>query len=268
MYCPECGNDADDAKFCPECGADLAVVKSALSGKTTGQRGTGSGRQSGRPPKPGSAPPPPAKRGVSPALIWGIFGGIAVMVVVIVIIMGTAGAGGDDAATDAGTPSNGPAAPIDADTSGNYRELVTRANGLYDQGAAEMPDGIPTEQGAAYFDAAAKVYEAAWAKQPGDPNVGTDWAIALFYSGNVDGAVKQVNVVLKADPRFQPGLFNKGIFLSHVSRMTQDKAEAKKYADQARAALSAAVAVDPSSQVGKQAAAALENNVPTPAPTQ
>jgi len=257
MYCPECGNDADDAKFCPECGADLAGVKSALSGKTTGQQGGGKSRQGSRQPKAGSAPPPPAKRGLSPALIWGLFGGIAV-VVVIVVILGTVRAGGGDAAPDAGTPSSGPAAPVSADTSGNYRELVTRANGLYDQGAAEMPDGIPNEQGSQYFAAAAKVYEAAWAKQPGDPNVGTDWAIALFYSGDVDGAVKQVNVVLDADPRFQPGLFNKGIFLSHVSRMTEDKAEAQKYTDQARAVLTEAAAVDPSSEVGKQAAAVLE----------
>ena len=33
MYCPECGNDAGDAKFCPECGANLGGVKDALSGK-------------------------------------------------------------------------------------------------------------------------------------------------------------------------------------------------------------------------------------------
>jgi hypothetical protein len=257
MYCPECGNDADDAKFCPECGADLAGVKSALSGKTTGQQGGGKSRQGGRQPKAGSAPPPPAKRGISPALIWGLFGGIAVVVIVIVVMM-SGGSNDNGAPADAGTQSGGPATPVTADTSGSYRELVTRANGLYDQGAAEMPDGIPNEQGAAYFGAAAKVYEAAWAKQPGDPNVGTDWSISLFYSGDVDGAVKQVNVVLDADSRFQPGLFNKGIFLSHLSRLTQDKAEAEKYTDQARTALTAAVAVDPSSEVGKQADAALK----------
>jgi hypothetical protein len=257
MYCPECGNDADDAKFCPECGADLAGVKSALSGKTTGQQGGSKSRQGGRQPKAGSAPPPPAKRGISPALIWGLFGGIAVVVIVIVVMM-SGGSNDNGAPADAGTQSGGPATPVTADTSGSYRELVTRANGLYDQGAAEMPDGIPNEQGAAYFGAAAKVYEAAWAKQPGDPNVGTDWSISLFYSGDVDGAVKQVNVVLDADSRFQPGLFNKGIFLSHLSRLTQDKAEAEKYTDQARTALTAAVAVDPSSEVGKQADAALK----------
>jgi len=258
MYCPECGNDAGDAKFCPECGADLAGVKNALKGRTTGRQGAAR-------PKAGSAPPPPAKRGLSPALIWGLFGGIAVVVVVIVVIV-SGGSGGNDASTGAGTQSGGPVTAVSADTSGSYRELVTRANGLYDQGAAEMPDGIPNEQGARYFAAAAKVYEAAWAKQPGDPNVGTDWAISLFYSGDVDGAVKQVSAVLAADPRFQPGLYNKGIFLSHMSRLTQDEAQTQKYIDQARAAMAAAVAADPSSDVGKQADAALQS-LPTPSPT-
>jgi len=258
MYCPECGNDADDAKFCPECGADLAGLKAALKGKTTGRQGGGRGApQSARPPKAGSAPSPPAKRGLSPALIWGLFGGIAIVVVIIVVMM-SGGSKDNGAPADAGTQSGGPATPVTADTSGSYRELVTRANGLYDQGAAEMPDGIPNEQGAQYFEAAAKVYEAAWAKQPGDPNVGTDWAISLFYSGDVNGAVKQVNAVLAGDPRFQPGLYNKGIFLSHMSRLTQDQAQAQKYVDQARATLTAAIAVDPSSEVGKQADAALK----------
>ena len=66
MYCPECGNDADDAKFCPECGADLAGVKNALKGKTTGQQGSGKGRQGGRPPKAASAPRRRRPSGASP----------------------------------------------------------------------------------------------------------------------------------------------------------------------------------------------------------
>ena len=258
MYCPECGTEAGDAKFCPECGEDLAGIKNALKkGRTTGQQGGtgGKGTKGGGPQAAAAAQP--ARRGLSPAVIWGGFAVVAVVVIAVVVMI-SGGLGESGTPTDAGTQSNGPVGPVSADTSGSYRDLVTRANGLYDQGAAAMPDGIPSEQGSAYFAAAAKVYEAAWAKEPGDPNVGTDWAIALFYSGDVEGAVKQVNVVLKADPRFQPGLFNKGIFLSHVSRMTQDKAEAKKYTDQARAALTAAVAADPSSEVGKQAEAALE----------
>ena len=267
MYCPECGNDADDAKFCPECGADLAGVKSALKGKTTGRQGAqrGQGAAGGSRQTPAAAAQP-AGRGLSPAVIWGGFGAVAVIVIVVVVML-SGGFGSKDASTTPGTQSSGPVTSVTADTSGSYRELVTRANDLYDQGAAQMPDGIPNEQGAQYFGAAAKVYAAAWAKQPGDPNVGTDWAIALFYSGDVNGAVKQVNVVLAADPHFQPGLFNKGIFLSHLSRLTQDQAQAQKYVDQARASLVAAVAADPSSEVGKQADAALKG-LPTPSPTK
>ena len=245
MYCPECGSDAGDAGFCPECGAGLAAVRSALKGRISGPAG---GRAGGQGARGGSrqtaaAPAPPVGRGLSPVVIWGGLGAVAVVVIVVVMLSGGFG----------GSKTN------NADTRGTYGELVTRANGLYEQGAAHMPDGIPDQQGAEYFGAAAKVYQAAWARQPGDPNVGTDWAIALFYSGDVDGAVKQVNVVLDADPGFQPGLFNKGIFLSHMSRMTQDKAEAQKYTDRARAALTAAAAADPTSEVGKQADAVLKS---------
>lgn len=267
MYCPECGNDAGDAKFCAECGADLAGLKNALKGRTTGQQGGKGGQGAkGRAGQAAAAPAQPAGRGLSPAVIWGGFGAVAV-VVIVVVLMASNVFGDKNASNGAGTQSSGPVTAVTADTSGNYRELVTRANGLYDQGAAQMPSGIPNEQGAQYFGAAAKVYKAAWAKQPGDPNVGTDWAISLFYSGDVNGAVKRVNVVLAADPRFQPGLFNKGIFLSHMSRLTQDQAQAQKFVDQARAALTAAVAADPSSDVGKQADAAIKG-LPTPSPNK
>ncbi len=265
MYCPECGHDAGEAKFCPECGADLAGVKSALKGKTTGRQGGRGGQGAGGGSRQTAAARPPA-RGLSPAVIWGGFGAVAVVVIVVVVML-SGGFGGSGAPSGSGAQSAAAVTAVTADTSGSYQDLVTRANGLYDQGAAKMPGGIPNQQGSAYFGAAAKVYEAAWAKQPGDPSVGTDWAISLFYSGDVNGAVKQVNVVLGADPRFQPGLFNKGIFLSHMSRLTQNKAQAQKFVDQARATLVAAIAVDPSSTVGKQADAALKG-LPTPSPTK
>lgn len=267
MYCPECGNDASDAKFCPECGADLAGLKNTLKGRTTGQQG-GSGGQGakGGGRQTAAAPAKPAGRGLSPAVIWGGFGVVGVVVIIIVVIL-SGGFGGNGASTDAGTQSSGPVTPVTADTSGSYGELVTRANGLYDQGAAAMPDGIPNEQGAQYFGAAAKIYEVAWARQAGDPEVGTDWAVSLFYGGDINGAIKRVNAVVAADPHFQPGLYNKGLFLAHFSRFSKNQAQAQKYIDQARTALAAAVAVDPSSDVGKQAVAALKG-LPTPSPTK
>jgi hypothetical protein len=47
------------------------------------------------------------------------------------------------------------------------------------------------EQGTAYFQAASHVYAAAWKKQSTDPNVGTEYATSLFFSGDIDGAVRQ-----------------------------------------------------------------------------
>jgi hypothetical protein len=66
--------------------------------------------------------------------------------------------------------------PITADTSGSYSELVGRGNDLYDQGIEAFNKNDAT-RGEQCFRAAAEVYKAAWAKQPGDPNVGTDLAV-------------------------------------------------------------------------------------------
>ncbi len=71
--------------------------------------------------------------------------------------------------------------------------------------------------------------------------------------------MRRVNVVLNSDPRFQPGLYNKGILLSHLSRLAENEAQARKYVDQARAAMEAAFAPDPTFDVGRQADAALQN---------
>jgi hypothetical protein len=271
MYCPECGTDAGDANFCPECGADLKGVKSALGAsgasgassssggqpRTTGQRrkgGGGGGRSA--PPAKAAASPQPSGR-ISPAIIWGAFGAVAIIVVVIVVMasggLGGSKGGGGTAATSPGSS----ATPVAIDTSGSYEVLVKRANDLYDAGAKLMPNGIPTDQSSQYFAAASAVYKTAWGKQPGDPNMGTDWAISLFYGGDVDAALKQVNVVLQKNPTFQSGLYNKGIFLSHKSRFASGK-QAAQYLDQAKTAFTAAVASDPNSDVAKKADSALQ----------
>lgn len=256
MYCPECGNDAASAKFCPECGANLSGVKDVLSGKPAAKprakaaQGGGSGSQDS-----GGAP----KR-ISPVVIWGGFAALAVIVILVVVMV--SGGFGDDAA-DPGTAGTGAGSmqPIEADTSGSYDDLVARANGLYDQGDAAFQNQ-DFEQGGAYFAAAAKVYAAAWKKQATDPAVGTDLAVALFYSGDIEGALKQVDVVLKDNPEFQKGWLNKGVFLSHEARIIEqdgDKKQAKTLTEEAKAAFTEAVAIDPESDAGKQADASLQS---------
>jgi hypothetical protein len=258
MYCPECGNDADDAKFCPECGADLAGLKTALKGKTTGQQGRGGGgQQAARPPKAGGAAPPPAKRGLSPAVIWGLFGGVAVIVIVVVVML----SGGFGGKSSSGTPSgNASVQPVQGVTTGSYSELVQKGNGFYDQGQAAF-QSQNLEQGSAYFQAAAMTYAAAWKKQQTDPGVGTDFATAMFYSGNIDAAIKQVDVVLKKFPDFQPAHFNLGNYLAHKAAIAAQQGDKKTAQIENLAAAKAytkAVSLDPASQTGKDAAARLK----------
>ena len=252
MYCPECGNDAGDAKFCPECGANLSGVKDALGGKPAAAAASQGGDAAAPAAEPQAAPSRGPGR-LSPAVVWGGFGALAVVVIVIVVMVsGGFGGGSGDTAASAGGAS---VQAVSADTSGSFSELVSRANDLYDQGDAAFQEQ-QFEQGGQYFAAAAKVYAAAWKKDSSDPSVGTDYSVALFYSGDIDGALKQIDAVLKTNPDWQKGWLNKGIFLSHEARIADQQNDAKtadKYREQARQALTKAVAIDAKSDAGKQA---------------
>jgi tetratricopeptide (TPR) repeat protein len=228
MFCPHCGTDAGDAKFCPECGTSLAELA---------------------PRKPPAKAAPAT--GLSPTTLWIVIGIAAAVVVVAVIIL--AGSFSNKKATSADTSSGS----IAADTSGTYAELVTRANGLYDQGdAAFMSNSADSSTRAAeYFSAAATVYAAALQKQPGDPKVRTDYATSLFYSGQTDAALKQVTQILKDNPVFQPALLNEGIFLTHKGQFAQQagqKAEARAWFAKGKVALTKAIAIDPNSSLAKE----------------
>lgn len=252
MYCPECGYDAGSAKFCPECGTNLIGVQEAMG------KSVGAVRQDGRSSVSWSAPadsvPAAGPRRLSPAIIWGGFGVLAV-VVIIVVVMISGGFGGASGSSGTTGTNSGSVLAVVADTSGSYDQLVARANGLYDKGDARFKNQ-DYEQGSAYFGAAAKVYATAWAKQATDPGVGTDYAVSLFYSGDIPAALKQITAVLDADPDFQKGWLNKGIFVSHEGQLAKqqgDAKEASKYFDEARRALTRAIALDPKSDAGKQA---------------
>ena len=254
MYCPECGNDAGEARFCPECGANLAGVKQALSG-TAGAKAAERSEAAAQVGAPAGGGP----RRLSPAVIWGAFAALAVVVIIVVVMVSGGFGGGSDDATSAAA-SGASVEAVSADTSGSYEELVQRANELYDQGDSAFQQQN-FEQGGAYFAAAAKVYAAAWTKQATDPGVGTDFAVSLFYSGDIDAALKQIEAVLQENSDFQKGWLNKGIFLSHEGRIVEqggDTEQAEKMYRQAKTALTKAVAIDPKSDAGKQADESLQ----------
>lgn len=254
MYCPECGHDAGDAKFCPECGADLAGFKNALKGRTTGQQGGrgGQGAKSGS-RQTAAAPAKPPGRGLSPAVIWGVFGAVAVIVIVAVVMLSGGFGGGK---SSSGTASgNASVQAVQGVTTGSYRELVQKGNDFYDKGDAAF-QSQNFEQGSAYFQAAAMTYAAAWKKQQTDPNVGTDFATALFYSGNIDAALRQVDLVIKKYPDFQAAYFNLGNYLAHKARIAEQGGDTKAAQTNNEAAAKAytkAVSIDPASRVGKEA---------------
>lgn len=264
MYCPECGTDAGDAKFCPECGTDLAALQGALRGKTTGEQGgkgqrSGGGGQLGSAPRQAAAEQPaaPAGRGPSAGVIWAVFGVIAVVVIVVVVMasggFGSSGSGGSGAASTSATPVMGV-------TTGSYDQLVQKANQLYDQGDAAF-QAQNFNQGSAYFQAAAMTYAAAWQKKKTDPGVGTDFATSLFYGGNIDAAIKQVESVIARFPDFQAAYFNLGNYLAHKGRIAQQNGDAKTAKAATAAAVRAytkAVAIDPTTTVGKNADASLK----------
>jgi tetratricopeptide (TPR) repeat protein len=255
MYCPECGHEASEAKFCPECGTNLTTARqaarrstrqSAGSSPARAQRPRAARRAAERRGQP--APAAPAKSR-SPLPIW--LGVAALTIVAVVTVIALGSRSGQSTPTAA-------AEPIAADTSGSYSALVDRGNGLYDQGI-EAFNKNDDAGGEAYFKAASQVYRAAWKKQPGDPNVGTDLAVALFYMRHHDEGLKQIEVVIKKNPGFQVAHLNKGIFLQTEASEATDKAKAADYLAEAKVAFQKAVSIDPASEAGKHAAEVLRS---------
>jgi tetratricopeptide (TPR) repeat protein len=196
---------------------------------------------------------------VSPAVAWGVLGAVVVVAIVVVVLV-AGGSGGDSGAGAPSAAAPQPLQSVPADTSGSYSELVQRANGIYDQGAAQLQSEQWT-QASAFFQAAAKVYAAAWKQQSTDPSVGTDFATSLFYGGRIAAAIEQVDEVLAQSPEFQTAWFNKGNYLAEQARTAaeagQDKAAAEAYAA-ARVAYQKAVDLDPASSSGQSAKAQLD----------
>ena len=259
MFCPECGSEAGEAKFCPECGNDLGTVRKAM-GKgaavpTSAAAGKGkSAGGPGRSAQQSAARRPTEKRNTNAAYLWGVIAVIAIVVIAVVLV--------SKGSSDKASPGTGSAPPALAEvsTSGSYAELVQRGNDYYDQGQPFIDNGDPIG-GAAWFAAAAKVYAAAWAQQPGDPALGTDYATSIFYSGNVEGAVEQIEKVIAKNPEFQNARFNHGNYLSHQARILEQqgkKDQAAKLFARATVEYEAAVRIDPTTSSGQAAAAALK----------
>ena len=103
-------------------------------------------------------------------------------------------------------------------------------------------------------------YAAAWQKKKTDPGVGTDFATSLFYSGNIDSALKQIEEVIKKFPDFQAAYYNLGNYLRTRRASPSRRATRGRQGRHAAAkeAYTKAVALDPASEIGKSADASLQ----------
>jgi hypothetical protein len=299
MFCPECGFGADEARFCPDCGTSLDQFRAAVGDeeieddaffeaqdedeeypddevvraprptpRATGSRGRAPARKPSRQARAQqsraarsrtsrAAIPAARPSRLSPAVIWMSFATVAVIVIIGVFVLTRTPSGASGSVSGAAAPTG----PIAADISGSYSQLVQRANGLYDQGAQAFQKK-DQGGGAQYFAAAAKVYRAAWKQQSTDPNVGTDYATSLFYSGDTAAALKQVRAVITKSPGFQTAHLNEGIYLETASQDAQQggqKAKADSLLAQAKAEFQKAVSIDPGSSAGAKAAEDLKS---------
>lgn len=243
MFCPNCGHNAGDAKFCPDCGLDLA-----------GLRARGQSPQDVPDDRTGhSQPAAPRSRTVTLLIVAGI--AVAAAAVLVVGIVAS------HSSSPSGSASASASAPANPDLTGTYSQLVARAEGYYKKGEPYASSGDYTT-GAPWFAAAAKVLQVAWQKQPGDPRVGADFANALFFSGDIPSAIKQIDQVLKISPKDQAALLDKADFVNMAGQMDKQSTSGPTKADaeiaEAKKLYRQVIALDPSSAAAKTAAAELK----------
>lgn len=115
----------------------------------------------------------------------------------------------------------------------SYTALVGLGNTYFDWGAklqeARQALGDVDGHDLPMWLSAAAAYDQALAVQPGDPSVGTDMAIALFYSGQTSRAIDVVERVQEEAPEFGPALFNAGIFYRGAGDATRAIAAFERY---------------------------------------
>jgi tetratricopeptide (TPR) repeat protein len=112
----------------------------------------------------------------------------------------------------------------------SYTALVGLGNTYFDWGAQlQQALGGNTGHDLPMWLAASTAYNQALAVQPGDPNVGVDFAIALFYSGQAERAIEVIEQVQAESPEFGPAYFNAGIFYRAIGQTDTAIANLERY---------------------------------------
>lgn len=115
----------------------------------------------------------------------------------------------------------------------SYTVLVSLGNAYFDW-AAQLQQASQTSTSAVGADApiwvAAKdAYRRALAVKSGEPAVTVDYAIAAFYSGETNEAIKAAESITKSNPNFAQAHFNLGIFYKTLAQNDKAIAAYEKY---------------------------------------
>jgi Flp pilus assembly protein TadD len=110
----------------------------------------------------------------------------------------------------------------------NYDTLKTLGDAYFDW-AQQIRTQVQNANDKATWQRSAEYYKQALAIKKGDPAVATDYAIATFYSGDVNGAITIVEEVMKANPTFAQAQLNAGIFYRTANINDKAGAAWKKY---------------------------------------
>lgn len=142
----------------------------------------------------------------------------------------------------------------------NYDLLLAQAQNYYGWGQQVQQSLGESNSGqdVPIWKAASTYYARALAERPGDVPTMGDYAVTLFYSGDVPAAIVQGEKVRVADPKFGPNLFNLGIFYANSGDTVK-----------AKAAFEAYLVVEPAGDMAQSAKDNIANlsAAPAPAPT-
>lgn len=129
----------------------------------------------------------------------------------------------------------------DADPT-NPSALLNLANGYFDWGVSAL-DVVQSDEDQAHvidlFSNAISRYDDYLADNPGSKSVEVDRAIAIFYTGDTDRAIAELEEFTASDDSFGPAWANLGMFYENAGRT-----------DDARAAYEKAVSCDPDDAFG------------------
>ncbi len=110
---------------------------------------------------------------------------------------------------------------VEAILSSNPTDTATRislGNIYYDWGIYLAFQKREASEAIARFNQAVIHYKKALEEKPDDPNVRTDMAVALYYTGKSEEALKELKKVMEKHPDHEPSFFNYASMLEKVGR--------------------------------------------------